>query len=84
MRTCLSSASNPNRNLRLTLTLTLTTHLRLHGPRCLSSASASGLDAPALGGKYYVTVYSSHAMARRDARDGHNGLYSLSLLQAGG
>ena len=48
---------------------------------CLSSASASGLDAPPLGGKYYVTVYASHAMARRDVREAHNGLYSLSLLQ---
>ena len=48
---------------------------------CLSSASATGLDAPPLGGRYFVTVYASHAMARRDVRDAHNGLYSLSLLQ---
>lgn len=48
---------------------------------CLSSASATGLDGPRLGGKYYVTIYASHAMRRRDARDNHNGLFSLSLLQ---
>ena len=48
---------------------------------CLSSATADGLDGEQLGGPYYVTVYASHAMARKDRHYAHNGLFALTLLQ---
>ena len=54
---------------RSPLILTLTTTLTLN---------------PTLSLTLSLTLTLTPTLARRDARDGHNGLYSLSLLQAGG